>query len=203
MLFFLDLFGVAVFAVTGSLAAGRKKLDLFGVVVLALVTALGGGTIRDMVLGIRPVFWIARPVYVIVALGASVLIFILVCFKKPPKELLLVLDAFGLAVFTAIGAQKALDLGSSYVIVIMMGMTTGVVGGMMRDILSGKVPLILRREIYATASLCGAVIFVILSVFWPNSVLNVTISIITTLVVRLVAIKWNLSLPIFPSLRSD
>ena len=87
----------------------------------------------------------------------------LVCFKKPPKELLLVLDAFGLAVFTAIGAQKALDLGSSYVIVIMMGMTTGVVGGMMRDILSGKVPLILRREIYATASLCGAVIFVILS----------------------------------------
>jgi len=199
LLFFLDLFGVTVFAVTGSLAAGRKHMDLLGVVVLAMVTALGGGTIRDLVLGATPVFWVSAPVYVLVASATAIIIFFIVRVYNMPSKVLVVADAIGLSIFTVIGTQKALDLETHVVIAIVMGVMTGVAGGMIRDILSGEIPLILKREIYATASLCGAIAFSVIYIFLLNQNLAIIISIVITLGLRLSAIKWNLSLPLFTS----
>ena len=197
LIFILDLFGTSVFAVTGSLAAGRKRMDLFGVVVLATVTALGGGTIRDLILGGYPVFWVSSPVYLLVTVTTAIATFLMVRFFNLPNKLLSVTDAFGLAVFTVVGTKKALDMGTSASIAVVMGVMTGVVGGMIRDILSGEIPLILRREIYATASLCGAITFSAVLIAFQNITIAAVASIIVTLALRLSAIKWTLSLPIF------
>src|SRR3972149_3253466 len=113
MIHIMDLIGVAVFAVTGALVAGRKKMDLFGVIVIANVTALGGGTIRDVTLGTHPVFWVVDPTYVVVAVIASLVTFISAHFASPPLNFLLIADAFGLAIFTIIGSQNALEAGIS------------------------------------------------------------------------------------------
>jgi len=196
VLYGLDLFGVAVFAITGALAAGRKHMDLFGVVVLAVVTALGGGTLRDLILGARHVFWVSAPIYLGLAVATAIVTFFLVRYRSLPPKLLSVADAFGLAVFTVVGTQKALDLGSSPGIAVVMGVMTGVVGGMFRDLLSGEIPLILRREIYATASLCGGIAFAGLLMVARNQGLAVLVSVVVTLGLRLSAIRWNLSLPI-------
>ncbi|MFC1984513.1 trimeric intracellular cation channel family protein [Chloroflexota bacterium] len=198
-MFYLDLFGVAVFAITGSLAAGKKQMDLFGVVMLAIVTALGGGTIRDLVLGAMPVFWVSVPIYVLVASATAILIFFIVRFFNMPYKLLSLADAVGLSIFTVVGTQKALALDTHVVIAVVMGVMTGVVGGMIRDILSGEIPLILKREIYATASLCGAIAFSSIYILLLNQNLAIIVSIIITLGLRLSAIKRNLSLPSFTS----
>jgi len=197
VLYVLDLFGVVVFAVTGALAAGRKRMDVFGMTVLALATALGGGTARDLVLGAQPVFWVADPLYVAVGASAALLTFTVARLWRLPPRLLLVGDAFGLAVFTVIGAGKALAMDVSPLICILMGVMTGTVGGMIRDILSGEIPLILRREIYATASLSGAVVYVVLAVFVPHTWIAAAAGVAVVLAMRLAAIRWDLSLPTF------
>jgi uncharacterized membrane protein YeiH len=199
LMYYLDLFGVAVFAVTGSLAAGRKRMDLLGVIVLAGVTALGGGTIRDLIRGVRPVFWASAPIYVLVASAVAISIFLIVRFYNIPYKALAVADAFGLSVFTVVGTQKALALGTHVGIAIVMGVVTGVVGGMIRDMLSGEIPLILRREIYATASLFGAIAFAGISLFMSSQYFAIIASILITLGLRLSAIRWNLSLPLYIS----
>lgn len=202
MIYVLDIFGVVVFAVAGSLAAGRKHMDLFGVVILALVTALGGGTLRDLTLGISPVFWVSDPLYILVAVAAAILTFVLARSFDLPGRLLLIADAFGLAVFTVIGVRKALGVGVHPGIAVMMGVMTGVAGGMIRDVLSGEIPLILRREIYATASLCGAVAFVGLLRLFPEAPLSTITAVGVILCVRLAAIHWKLSLPTFAQRRA-
>ena len=195
LLYFLDLFGVAVFAITGSLAAEKKRMDLLGVLVLAIVTAVGGGTIRDVFLGVAPVFWVFAPIYILVALVTGIIIFIVVRFYKIHDKVLSIADAFGLAVFTVVGTQKALALGTNLGIAVLMGVMTGVVGGIIRDMLSGEIPLILKKEVYATASLCGAITYCGISLALKNQNLAIITSIIVTLGLRLSAIKWNLSLP--------
>ena len=193
----LDLIGTAVFAVTGALAAGKKKMDIFGVVVLGCVTALGGGTLRDVVLGSHPVFWISDTLYLAVAILAALGTLVLVRVWRFPKRLLMYADAVGLAVFTVIGFQKGFQVTQTYTIAIVMGVITGVVGGIIRDILAGEIPLILRREIYASASLCGAVLIAILSHLKLASSITVTVAIMAILTIRLAALHWNLSLPHF------
>jgi len=197
MIYLLDLFGVMVFAVTGSLAAGRKHLDLFGVVVLALATALGGGTLRDLILGAHPIFWVADPFYLAVAGSAA--LFIFMAPKRPSisSSLLQSADGVGLAVFTVIGCQRAMDLGAPSSICMIMGVMTGVVGGMIRDMLTNEIPLILRKEIYATASLAGAIIYVIFARHLHMENLAALLAISFTLTLRLAAIRWQLSLPAF------
>jgi uncharacterized membrane protein YeiH len=197
-IYFLDLFGVAVFAVTGALAAGKKKMDLFGVVVLALATALGGGTLRDVILGAYPVFWISDPTYIFVGTAAAISIFVLARFRRPPVKTLAFADAFGLAVFTVIGTGKAISLGVAGSIAVIMGVMTGVAGGIIRDILSDEIPLVLKAEIYATASLCGAITFAVLTKHFPSVLMPAPAAIIVILGLRLAAIHWKLSLPIFP-----
>lgn len=196
MLYHLDLFGTAIFAITGSLVAREKQLDLFGVVVIAIVTSIGGGTLRDVLLGATPVFWITNTAYIIVASSAALATFAFIRFYTPPRRILLVADAFGLAIFTVIGTQTALDRDVSTLIAVIMGMMTGVAGGIVRDLLSDEIPLILRRDIYATASLSGAIVFAALSsTALPDEFVTLC-GVITTLGLRLAAIRWGWALPL-------
>jgi uncharacterized membrane protein YeiH len=205
MMYYLDLFGVAVFAITGSLAAGRKRFDLLGVVVLAILTALGGGTIRDVLLGATPVFWIRDITYIVVSAGTGVIVFVLSRVRTLESASIRVPDAFGLAVFTVIGAKVAMGHDVPWIIAVMMGMMTGVAGGMLRDVLSGEIPLVLRKEVYATASMCGALVYVGLSSAYPEGFYgpvpaaqaNTAAGVFVTLALRLIAIRWALSLPVF------
>lgn len=201
MLYLLDLFGVAVFAITGSLAAGQKAMDLFGVVVVALVTALGGGTLRDLMLGRAPVFWVNDTLYLIVVVITSLLTFWLTRMRPPTgqtlRRALLVADAFGLAIFTVLGARITLESGANALIACIMGVMTGVAGGVIRDLLANQIPLILRSEIYAVASLCGAVVYVLLLALQLDAAQATIPAVLTTLVLRLVAIRRRWSLPRF------
>src|SRR5690606_12060419 len=158
-----NLFGVAVFAISGALAAGRKSLDLVGVVVLATVTAVGGGTLRDLLLDRHPVFWIAETENLVVALAAALLTLVYVRFRHPPERALLIADGLGLAVFTIGGTQIAAATGMSGFLPAIMGVMTGVAGGAVRDVLTAEIPLILRRgHLYATAALAGASLYLLL-----------------------------------------
>jgi uncharacterized membrane protein YeiH len=195
MLYLLDLFGVAVFAITGALVAREKQLDLFGVIVIALVTAVGGGTLRDVIIGSRPVFWVADPTYVIVAIAAGLGTMVFTRIYAPPYQLLLTADAFGLAIFTLLGTETALKHDLPTLIVVMMGVISSVAGGIIRDLLSNRTPIILHSELYATASFCGAVVFIVLA---PASVPAASLlTVCTTLLLRLAAIHWHWRLPTF------
>lgn len=195
-LYFLDLLGTIVFAITGLLAAGGKQLDLFGALFIALVTAVGGGTLRDLILG-QPVFWVQHNIYIYLVIGATLFVFFYSKRSVLPMKLLLYLDALGLAVFTVLGAQKALALQFSDPIIIMTAVMTGVVGGVIRDVLVGEVPLIFRKEIYATASFLGASMFLLALKLELPSDLAVVLSIAFILVLRVWAVVYNKSLPVF------
>ena len=201
MEYVLEHFGCAVGAITGVLAGKGKRVDLFGGVVLALVTALGGGTARDVILGLSPVFWIKDPNFVLTATAAALLTFVLVRFREMPEKLLLIADAFALAFFTLVGVEKALRTGASDSIAIVLGVTTGVAGGMIRDVLVGEIPLVFRKQIYlyATASVCGAAVFVLLEHRWPGQPVNRLLAAGGTLALRLAAIQWKISLPLLTS----
>lgn len=194
LLHILDLFGVAVFAVSGALAAGRKSLDLLGVLIIAVVTAIGGGTVRDVLLDRHPVFWITDSVYLSVIICATVATLIYTRFKKLPFKALLIADALGLAVFTILGAQAAQDLTSNGVIIVIMAAITGTVGGLLRDVLTHEIPMILQRDIYASASLAGATVFLILQPLGAWG-LDVIIGMLVVMGLRLAAIQWQLHLP--------
>lgn len=197
LLYWLDLFGVIVFAFSGALMAGRYKLDPFGVVVLSAVTAIGGGTIRDVILQ-TPVFWVENPIYLYVILATAVLTIIFIrCPKRIPKRFLLVSDAFGLALFAVLGTEKALSLGAAIPVAIVMGMMTGVAGGMLRDVLCNVIPMILRQEIYATAAILGGALFTFfLYIDLPEHIAIIG-SILGALALRLAAIYWRVTLPAF------
>lgn len=194
----LDYAGVAVCAISGALAAGRRSLDLLGVVVIAIVTSIGGGTLRDLLLDRHPVFWIAQTGYLVVAIAAALFTLIYVRFFKPPERVLLVADAFGLALFTISGARIADASGVDGVIVVTMGVITGVFGGVLRDVLCAEIPMILRKgHIYATAAIAGASAFVLMKNFGMDPSITALAGMAVVIVLRLAAIIWNLELPVF------
>lgn len=197
VLYLFDLFGVAVFAISGALAAGRKSLDLLGVVVIAVVTAVGGGTTRDLLLDRHPIFWIADPTYLLVIIGPALLTIWYTNYKDPPEKALLFADALGLAVFTILGAQITQEVVSNSVIIVIMAAITGTVGGLLRDVLSNEIPLILRRDVYATAALTGATIYLLLQLTTLPPTLNIILGMFVVIGLRLAAIQWNLHLPRF------
>jgi uncharacterized membrane protein YeiH len=194
-LYVLDLFGVAVFAVSGALTAGRKRMDLFGVVVIAVMTALGGGTVRDVLLDRHPVVWVGDPAYLLVGVAAAGATLAYARFFRPPGSSLLIADAFGLAVFTFVGAQTAYEVGAPVPIVMLMGTITGVAGGVIRDVLCAEVPLILRREIYATAAIAGAGVFVVLTALGLAGLLVALPTVATVFGLRLAALRFDLHVP--------
>lgn len=194
------MIGVIACAISGVLVATRLRMDPFGITVLAGVTGIGGGTLRDMMMGATPVFWIVDNTYIYVILTTAIIsVYWLHRIHRFPVYLLPILDAFGLAIFTIIGAQKALMLGFSGPVAIVMGCVTGVVGGMIRDILSGQIPFVLQKEIYATASILGAALYVICNSFGFGQIVAMVIAMVGTLSLRLSAIYWHLSLPVFSS----
>ncbi|MGL5048912.1 MAG: trimeric intracellular cation channel family protein [Shewanella sp.] len=197
-IYFFDLCGTAVFALSGALAAGRHRMDPFGVIVLASVTAVGGGSIRDALLGATPVFWIQDPNYIIVIL-ATVLACLLLLRqpRKAPQYWLPVADALGLALFTVIGAEKALNLGLSGMAAVVMGLITGVGGGIIRDVLCQQVPMVLRIEIYATASIIGGIGYTLSLAYGMGDTTALFLAMTSALIIRLSAIRWQLSLPAF------
>ena len=155
--------GVAVFAISGTLAAGRKSLDWLGVAVIGVVTALGGGTVRDVLLDRHPIFWIARPEFLLVCLAATALTLLYVHLRIPAFRALFVADALGLAFFTVGGVQIAEMSGLSGLLALLMGVITGVVGGVVRDVLLAEIPLVLRRgQLYATSAIVGATLYLLL-----------------------------------------
>ncbi|EGQ8605433.1 trimeric intracellular cation channel family protein [Vibrio parahaemolyticus] len=198
LLYMIDLFGTAIFAVSGVLLAGRLKMDPFGVIVLGSVTAIGGGTIRDMALGATPVFWIADTTYLWVIFITCLLTMILV---RRPKRLawwvLPVCDAIGLAVFVGIGVEKALAYNASGMVAVIMGVITGCGGGIIRDVLAREVPMVLRSEVYATACIIGGIFHTMAVSMGYDHSTALLAGVISTLVIRLGAIRWHLSLPTF------
>jgi uncharacterized membrane protein YeiH len=194
----LEHAGTVVAAISGAMAGRGKQVDLFGVVVLALVTALGGGTLRDVILDARPVYWVADSNFVLTTTATSLLVFFVARSWQLPHKALLTADAAALALFTVIGVEKALDVGVSAVVAVALGVVTGTAGGMVRDVLTGEIPLVFRRQtyLYATASLCGAVVFALLRPVLDAAVLRLAAA-GATFFLRLAAIWWKIHLPEF------
>jgi len=199
MQYILEHLAMSTAAITGVLAARGKQVDLFAVIVLALVTAVGGGTLRDLMLGAEHVFWIADTRFLLNATITAVVTFFLVRFHELPTSVLMVADAFALALFTMVGAQKTMGFHVASAVVVLMGVMTGVAGGILRDLLIGEIPMVFRREIYlyATAAFCGASSFVLLSSWLANSQLAMMLGVAVTLALRLAGIKWRIGLPLF------
>ena len=194
----LDLLGVAVFAISGALAAGRKHLDLMGVLVLAVVTAVGGGTLRDLLLNRHPVFWMADPAYLVVSVFAAALTVLYTQYRAAPQRTLLVADALGLALFAVSGAQIAEAQQLHAIIVVVMGTMTGVAGGMLRDVLVNDIPMIIREgEVYATAAVIGVVLYLGLQGLGVTREAGALSGMATIAMIRLAAIAWDISLPLY------
>lgn len=198
LLYVIDLIGVAVFAVSGALAAGRKRLDLLGVVVVATVTAIGGGTTRDLLLDRHPVFWVADPSYLALIAAAALSTVVYVRWRRPPEKALALADAFGLAFFVISGAGIAAALDLPAISVVVMGVLTGVAGGVIRDILTTEIPMILRQgELYATAAITGAAVFLVLLRLGAQPPVPALVGMAVIVALRLAAIVWGLRLPVF------
>ena len=196
----LDLCAVAVCAITATLEARRRELDWFGVVVIAVIAGIGGGTLRDILLGRLPVYWIHDPIYVVVGATAATLTFFFGRYLRLPKNFFLIPDAVGLALFTVIGTSIAISLGVPWLIAALMGVITGVFGGVIRDILCNEIPLIFRTDIYATASLLGALLLIVLDSYSVNHNIAILLSMTCIIIIRLLAIHWHIQLP---RLRAD
>jgi uncharacterized membrane protein YeiH len=195
IVYLLGLLGIAAFAATGVMANKGKPLDVFAIVITGMIAALGGGTVRDVLLGIHPLLWIADQTYLWVALIASLATFALARKVVLPLKALLIADACGLALFTVLTTQKVVVLGFSGAIAVLMGVITGIAGGTIRDLLVNEIPLVLRRELYATPALMGAAVYILLSHFFPNQVWCTLTGIAIVLIVRLAALQWNLYYP--------
>jgi len=195
LLFLLDLIGTCAFAASGAWAGVRRGMDLFGVLVLGMVTAIGGGTLRDLLLGELPPFCLKNEIYLWLPILVSLLVF--GAHRNLPKieAPLLYLDAIGLGTFVVIGAGKALELQTGPLGAILMGVMTGTAGGVLRDILSNRVPLIMRREIYASACLLGGSLLVVLHKLEINANLSLLLAAGSVILLRLLAIHCNWSLP--------
>ncbi len=195
----LEHFAIGVAAITGVLAARGKRVDLFGVVVLALVTAYGGGTVRDLLVGDTPVAWLRNPAYLLNASLVAVATFFVRRLHELPEHVLLVADAFALALFTIVGTRKGVDLHFAAPVSVLLGVITGVAGGILRDVLTGEVPMVFRPHIrlYATAAMAGAAAFVILHRWWPTQPAVTVIAVGLILVLRVTGIWLKISLPVF------
>ncbi|NCF14858.1 MAG: trimeric intracellular cation channel family protein [Gammaproteobacteria bacterium] len=194
----LEMLGTAAFAFSGALAASRKRMDIFGFCVLALMPAVGGGTIRDIIIDRVPVFWVSDNRYIAVAIIAALVVFF-APHRKPGgrRQLLVWADALGLSLFAALGTEICLQHNTGPLVAVMLGVTTAVTGGMIRDVICNEIPLILSREIYATAAFAASLAYVLADNLALDGNLALTIGVATGFAVRGLAIVYNWSLPSF------
>lgn len=188
---------MAAEAMTAALAAGRRKMDWFGVCVLACVTALGGGTMRDTFLGHYPLTWVENPYLLLICCAAALVTIGLARFMERLRWPFLLLDALGLVVFTIIGCNVAIEMGQSPIIVIVAGMVTGIVGGILRDVLCNDVPLVFSSELYATVSIVAGVIYYSGLQFGLPPDMVILAAMLVGLALRVAAIVWKLEMPKF------
>ena len=189
-----DFVGTLAFAISGTRLAAAKNFDWFGAYVVGVTTAIGGGTLRDVLLGVTP-FWMTAPIYLIFSGIALVWVVVFRKYLVKQNNTWFLFDAIGLALFTVAGLQKALQLGFPYWVAIMMGTMTGAAGGVLRDVLINEVPLIFRKEIYAIACIIGGIAFMVLDWLKFGTEVTAISSGLIVLLVRILAVKYNLSLP--------
>ncbi|WP_068475319.1 trimeric intracellular cation channel family protein [Saccharicrinis aurantiacus] len=198
-----DYAGTCAFAISGTLSASEKRLDLFGAAFIGFVTAIGGGTTRDVLLGNTPVTWIQGNTYFILILSAILFTFVFHRYIIKLKNTLFLFDTLGIGAFTIIGLEKGLEFGLTEPVAIIMGLSSAVVGGVIRDTLCNDVPIIFHKEIYATACIAGSIVYLILAKLNVNLIVTESITISTIIIVRLLAIKFNLSLPTVTTAQKD
>jgi uncharacterized membrane protein YeiH len=193
---------VAVSALTGVLDTSRKNMDLIGALLVGVATALGGGTIRDLLLD-RNVFWVVDQTYLIAALGTGLVTFFLARTWPVPPRLFLIPDAVGLALFTIVGTQVSLQWHAPWLVASLMGVITGIVGGVLRDILCNDVPTVfLKGELYATAAWLGALAMIAMQEIGISSVLASWLAMAIVLILRLLAMRFHITLPAFGQARN-
>ncbi len=190
----LDWLGVIVFAISGALVASRKQMDVIGFALLGTVTGIGGGTLRDLLLGL-PVFWVSAPTYLIACVVVSGIVFFTAHIPQSRYRMLLWFDALGLALFAVSGAERALLAGSGPVVAVSMGVITATFGGILRDVLGAQSPVVLSREVYVTAALLGALVFVALSGLGLSREIALAAGFAAGFALRGAALHWGWSLP--------
>lgn len=195
LLYGLDLIGTFVFAISGTLAASNKRLDLFGGFFTGFITAVGGGTIRDLLIGATPVSWLNDMNYLFVIIAGVVFTFILERRIMQWRTTLFLFDSIGIGVFTLIGLEKALQFGLNPFMAIGMGMISAVMGGLLRDTFLNDIPLILRKEIYATACIMGAGLYFLLDISPLMHEWVMVLTVVFIFTVRIISVRYKLSLP--------
>lgn len=191
----IDILGTFAFAISGALVASDQKLDLFGVLIIAFVTAVGGGMLRDILINAHPINWIADLNYLYTIFIAVVATFLFKSKILPLSKTLFLFDTIGLSVFTILGLKKGLTFNLHPLIALIMGMTSAVFGGVLRDVLTNKIPLIFEKEVYASACVIGGVCYLILRKIGVDTNINFIISASAIISVRLIAVKFSLELP--------
>lgn len=191
----IDILGTIAFAISGVSVAMAKKMDAFGLLIIAFVTSVGGGTLRDVMIGQTPVSWMTNMTYVYVIIAATVFTII---FKKIVNHLrisLFLFDTIGIGLYTVVGVEKGLAVGLHPVICIALGTMTACFGGVIRDILCNEIPVIFRKEIYATACIAGGIVYFLLRKLPIDTNLIFIIAGSTVITIRLIAVKFKISLP--------
>ena len=194
LIYWIDLLGTMVFAISGAMAANRKGIDIFGATFMGFVTAIGGGSLRDVFLNLRPV-WVEDGNYLLaILIGVLISIFFNKNLDRFARTLFL-FDALGIGFFTVVGVEKSLAYESSAISAVMLGMFSACMGGVIRDVLMNVTPLILRKEIYASACLAGSLTFVILQMTPVSDDVNYFVSAAVVFGIRFLSVRYNLSLP--------
>lgn len=198
LLHILWVIGITAEGVTGALAAGRMRMDLFGVSTIACMTAIGGGTLRDVILGHYPLVWVASPQYLLVIVGAALITVLLADFlMKHFRVVFLVADAIGLSAFSIIGARVAMEMGHGVIIAIVGAVLTGAFGGVLRDLMCDRVPLVFQKELYASIAVVAAMLYYVLDMVGLHESINIICAVLSALFIRLAALWRGWSLPVF------
>lgn len=195
IIYFLDILGTFAFAISGALVAMKKRFDIFGVVIIAFVTAVGGGMLRDVLIDAHPINWIGDLNYIWTIFVAVTITYLFKSKIAPLRKTFVLFDTLGIGVFTLLGLQKSLDFGLHPFIALIMGMISAVFGGVIRDVLTQKIPLIFKKEIYASACLAGGIVYLLLRFFNSNSDIQFVISALVIVSIRIIAVRNRLQLP--------